>query len=325
MEPKMHILKNEYLEVHISNFGATLTRMITRDKNGKEVDILLGLEKAEDYALPAYQSTGAYLGAVIGRYGNRIAGGKFTIDGEEFQLAVNNGPNHLHGGLCGFDKKLWHVTEYTENRISMGYISADGEENYPGTLSVEANFSLEAKELRITYEAICSRKCYVNLTHHPYFNLNPEAEQIGDLKLKLYTDRYLKTDADLIPDGTFVQAADAYNFIEPRPLNENIDRYGGLDDCYIFADDGKIKKLAELWCEENGIGLYVSSDYPGLQVYTGRYLDVPDAKNGVHYGAFAGVALEAQFWPDSPNHPEFPSTLLLPEEKYRKTIIYGLM
>lgn len=325
MEPQMYILKNENLEVHLSDYGATITRMITRDNKGKEVDILLGLENVKDYALPAYQASGAYLGAIIGRYANRIAGGQFEIDGVEYHLAVNNGPNHLHGGLSGFDKKNWKVADHTDTHISMFYDSACGEENYPGTLAVRVDFVLENKELKITYHALSGRKCYVNLTHHPYFNLNPEKKHIGDLKLKLYTDRYLKTDEDLIPDGTFVQAADGYNFTEFCSLRENIDKYGGLDDCYIFDNNGKVKKLAELICEDNGIGLYVCSDYPGLQVYTGRYLDVSGTRGGGHYGAFAGVALEPQFWPDSPHHPEFPSTLLMPDEEYVKTIIYGLV
>jgi len=324
MEPKIYILKNEGLEVHVSDFGATLVRMIVADKKGRDVDVLLGMEQAADYTTPAYCSGGAYLGAVIGRYGNRIAGGRFELEGKVYSLAVNNGSNHLHGGICGFDKRMWTVTACSAQSLRMRYISPDGEEGYPGKLTAEVHFSLEGKALRIGYYAVCDRHCFVNLTHHPYFNLDPEAMDIRDHELKLTTDRYLHTN-DLIPDGRFVTAAGDYNFLLSRPLKGVIDHCGGLDDCYVFCPEGRIVRMAELSCPKTGLTLYVDSDYPGLQVYTGRFLEVRHAKGGAHYGAFAGVALEAQFWPDSPHHPEFPSALLAPGEEYRKTTIYGFM
>ena len=296
MKPQIYILKNTHLEVHISTLGATLTRMLTKDLQGKVVDVLLGMEKAEDYESPEYIASGAYLGAIIGRYGNRIARGRFEIDGVKYQLAIN-------GGLCGFDKKIWNVGQAGTDSLTLTYCSPDGEEAYPGTLQVKVGFSLQEKALRIDYEAVTDKKCFVNLTHHPYFNLNPEAADIKRHTLKLYTDRYLKTD-DLIPDGTF-------------------GNQGGLDDCFVFNNSGKLIRMAELFDDQTGIKLYVCSDYPGVQVYTGKFLNVKQAKDGKQYGPYAGVALEAQFWPDSPNHPEFPSTLLVPGEIYRKTTIYG--
>lgn len=322
MEPAIYILKNDVLEVHISTLGATITRMITRDKAGKPVDVILGMEMARDYETPEYVQSGAYLGAGIGRYANRIAGGKFSIDGQEYRLAVNNGPNHLHGGLCGFDRKIWEVVETTPASLEVRYLSPDGEENYPGNLMVHIRFEVEGKELKIKYQAGTDRKCYVNLTHHPYFNLNPAENDIKTHKLKLYTDKYLKTN-DLIPDGSILTAEGEDNFCEGRLLKAIIEKRGGLDDCFVFRNEGKIVKQAELSSDASGIKLYVCSDYPGLQVYTGRYLDVNNAKGGKHYGAYAGVALEAQFWPDSPHHPGFPSTLLLPGESYSKTTIFG--
>ena len=154
------------------------------------------------------------------------------------------------------------------------------------------------------------------------FNLNPEAADIKRHTLKLYTDRYLKTD-DLIPDGTFVTATGDYDFTSPASLQGVIGNQGGLDDCFVFNNSGKLIRMAELFDDQTGIKLYVCSDYPGVQVYTGKFLNVKQAKDGKQYGPYAGVALEAQFWPDSPNHPEFPSTLLVPGEIYRKTTIYG--
>lgn len=324
MKPEIYILKNDELEVHISDLGATLTRMITKDALGKAVDVLLGFEHAADYESPEYLANGAYLGSGIGRFGNRIAKGKFTLDGKEYHLAVNNGVNHLHGGLCGFDKQMWTVIERGEASLALRYISLDGEEGYPGTLTVDIRFTVKGKELRIDYKAVTDRNCYVNLTHHPYFNLNPLGADIKDHSLKLYTDKYLKTN-DLIPDGTFLTATGDYNFMTPRKLKGVIENCGGLDDCYVFNNAEKIMRLAELSDEESGVRLYVCSDYPGLQVYTGRYLDVKKAKGGKNYGAFAGVALEAQFWPDSPHQSKFPSTLLVPGEEYRKATIYGFM
>ena len=322
MEPEICILKSEELEVHLSTLGATIVRMIVPGKRGKAVDVVLGMEKAEDYATSDYVNGGAYLGAVVGRYANRIAGGEFSIDGQDYHLAVNNGANHLHGGVCGFDKKIWSVRERTDSLLALHYFSPDGEEHYPGNLDVDVRFEVKGKELQIHYEASTDRRCPVNLTHHPYFNLNPECADVKELRLKLYTDKYLKTH-DLIPDGDFVQVAGHFDFTDFRSLREVIEQDGGLDDCFVFAPDGKVVRQAELVSEESGVKMYVCSDYPGLQVYTGRYLDVKHAKGGRNYGAYAGVALEAQYWPDSPNHPAFPSTLLEPGQVYRKTTIYG--
>ena len=322
MKPEIYILKNDVLEVHISTWGATICRMIVKNERGEAIDTILGMEHAEDYLSPEYVEAGAYLGAAIGRYGNRIAGGQFVLNGKTYQLAVNNGPNHLHGGICGFDKKIWTVTSSQATTLSLRYISPDGEENYPGTLTVDIYFEVIGKELRMTYKAVTDKDCYVNLTHHPYFNLDSEGTDIKKHVLKLYTNKYLQTD-DLIPDGTFLQGEGAYDFTEPRSLSEVISQYGGLDDCFIFDNAGKVIRQAELFCEKSAITLYVCSDYPGLQVYTGRYLNVAHAKGGKHYGEYAGIALEAQFWPDSPNHAAFPSTLLVPGKAYHKTTIYG--
>ncbi len=322
MNPEVYILKNENLEVHISTLGATICHLVTLNSAGKPVDVVLGMEKTEDYCSPAYVASGAYLGAGIGRYANRIANGRFTLDDKVYGLAVNNGPNHLHGGICGFDKKIWEVKEYAAESLRLHYVSPDGEENYPGTLTVDIAFEVSGKELKIHYQASTDKPCFVNLTHHPYFNLDPEGVDVQDHCLKLFTHQYLRTE-DLIPDGSLVEMTGNYDFTSPRPLRGVIEHCGGLDDCFIFPDDKKLRRQAELYCEKSGIRMYVCSDYPGLQVYTGRYLNVVGARGGQHYGAYAGVALEAQFWPDSPNHPDFPSTLLRPGEKYERSTVFG--
>lgn len=319
---EIYTLKSKYLEVHISRWGATIIRMFVPDKNGNLVDVLLGMENAEDYMTSEYAASGAYLGAGIGRYANRIAGGVFLLDGVKYQLAVNNDANHLHGGICGFDKKLWDIVTYDGKSLTLGYCSPDGEEEYPGNLNVKITFAVDDRELKIHYHATTDKNCYVNLTHHPYFNLNPECQDIKSHLLKLYTNQFLKTN-DLIPDGSFVLAEGDYDFTNPRALCHVIDNQGGLDDCFVFNQPGKMKRMAELASKETGIKMYVCSDYPGLQIYTGRYLNIQGAKKGRNYGPYAGVALEAQYFPDSPNHLEFPSTLLKPGEEYSKNIVFG--
>ncbi len=319
---EVYTLKSDLLEVNVSTWGATMTRMIVPDKNGCPVDVLLGMERGEDYITPEYVASGAYLGAGIGRYANRIAGGIFVLDGVRHQLAVNSGNNHLHGGNCGFDQKLWNVIAYDEQSLTLGYCSPDGEEGYPGTLNVKITFAVTGKELKIHYYATTDKNCYVNLTHHPYFNLNPVCNDIKSHLLKLNTNRFLKTN-DLIPDGSLIQTKEDYDFTNPKPLRDVINHQGGLDNCFVFNQSEGMVRMAELACIETGIKMYVCSDYPGLQIYTGHYLNVHNAKGGRDYGPYAGVALEAQYFPDSPNHLEFPSTLLRVGEEYSKNIVFG--
>ena len=322
-EKEVFILENKYMEVHIAAYGATLQRIVVKGSGKLRKDVLLGLERAEDYETAGYAATGAYLGALVGRYANRIAGGQFAIDGQEYQLAINNGRNHLHGGICGFDKKRWKPVAYDGSKsLTLRYDSPDGEEGYPGNLQASVCFQLDMRELRIQYRATCDKPCYVNLTHHPYFNLEGEGDIRGHV-LKLYSGHYLRTE-DLIPDGTLAEAkGTACDFTMPHVLERVIEERGGLDDCFVFGGTGMVKRMAGLSDSRASIVLFVASDYPGLQVYTGRYLDVPGGRDGQHYGAYAGVALEPQFYPDSPHHPEFPSALLQPGEEYAHEITYS--
>ena len=227
------------------------------------------------------------------------------------------------GGICGFDKKRWKPVAYDGSKsLTLRYDSPDGEEGYPGNLQASVCFQLDMRELRIQYRATCDKPCYVNLTHHPYFNLEGEGDIRGHV-LKLYSGHYLRTE-DLIPDGTLAEAkGTACDFTMPHVLERVIEERGGLDDCFVFGGTGMVKRMAGLSDSRASIVLFVASDYPGLQVYTGRYLDVPGGRDGQHYGAYAGVALEPQFYPDSPHHPEFPSALLLPGEEYAHEITYS--
>ena len=316
------ILKNAELEVRISSLGATLTHMITKDRSGKPVDVLLGFDAPEMYASEEYLSDYPYLGATIGRYGNRIGNARFTIDGHEYLLSANEAPKQLHGGFSGFDKKEWTVAERSGNSITFRYVSEDGEEGFPGKLTVEVKYTLESKDLRIDYKAETDKPTHVNLTHHPYFNLDMAASDVKGHTLKLYTDKYLQTQ-DMVPDGTILKATGNFKFREPQRLADVIEKEDGLDHCFVYDNSDEIVKMAELCSPESGIRLSVHSNSPGLQVYTGKYLNVGHGKGGRHYGAFSGVALEAQFWPDSPNRVTFPSTLLRPNDIYSKTTIYS--
>lgn len=322
MKIEKYILKSKGLEVWISALGATITRMVTKDKDNNPVDVVLGFDTPEEYCSEEYLADYPYLGSTIGRYGNRIGGARFTIDGETYALTANEGENQLHGGRYGFDRKMWTLRTRTENSVVLVYVSADGEEGYPGKLTVEVTFTVEGKELRIGHRAFTDKPTHVSITHHPYFNLNPAAPDIKGHTLKMYSNRYLQTDRS-IPTGVTVDAAGDFNFETPARLEGVIDNQDGLDHCYVFEPGKGVVKMAEVACGENGLKLTVSSDYPGVQVYTGKYLQVKEAKGGKNYGAFAGVALEAQFWPDSPNHADFPSTLLVPGQEYRKTIVYS--
>lgn len=316
------VLKNTDLEVHITNLGATITHMITKDKNGKPVDVILGFDKPESYDTAAYLSNYPYLGAAIGRYANRIAKGSFELDGKTYTLPRNNGENALHGGNSGFDRKIWTVLDSSATTLTLQYVSEDGEEGFPGKLTVEISFKLEGKDFLIHYKATGNKNTPVNLTHHPYFNLTPAEADIKEHELKLFTDKYLESE-ELIPTEKIIKASGDYKFRDYNRLGNVIEHHDGLDDCYVFDYTNEIVKMAELYAPASGIRLTVFSNYPGLQVYTGKYLDVTNAKGGKHYGPFAGVALEAQFWPDSPNHPGFPSTILKAGEVYDKTTVFS--
>lgn len=321
---KEYVLKNTQLEVHVVNLGGTLSKIITSDINGQPVDVLLGFNSPEKYNSEDYLSDYPYLGATIGRYGNRIGGAAFSIHGQIYSLARNSGQHQLHGGASGFDRKYWDLVKQTETTLCLRYISEDGEEGFPGQLTVEVTYTLEGKDLRIDYDAVTDKTTHVSLTHHPYFNLNPKESDVRGHILTLYSNRYLKTN-DMIPDGHIVDASGDYNFQEGRRLGDIIANHDGLDHCYVFSSSPEMTKMAKLFSPQSGITLSVYSDYPGIQVYTGKYLHVAEGKEGRTYGSFSGVALEAQYFPDSPNHPEFPSTLLEPGQKYRKTTIYSFM
>jgi aldose 1-epimerase len=318
------------VRVAITNYGGIVVSLFTPDRNGNPGDIVLGFERLEDY-LKGHP----YFGAIIGRYGNRIAKGRFTLDGVEYKLAQNNGENHLHGGLVGFDKKVWKARDFVDaegQHLELRYTSPDGEEGYPGNLDVTVTYSLnEQNQLRIDYVATTDKPTVVNLTNHSYFNLAGEGDILGHL-LRLNADYFTPVDAGLIPTGELRPVKGTpFDFTEPTPIGARIEqddeqlRYGrGYDHNFVLrGGGGSLAEAAEVYEPKTGRVLRVLTTEPGMQFYTGNFLDgTLRGKYGRVYHRRTGFCLETQHFPDSPNKPHFPTTVLRPGQTYRSTTIY---
>lgn len=331
-EAQLYRFKNANgMEVRITNYGGIITHLFTPDKSGNLNDITLGFDSLEQYlAQPPY------FGALIGRYGNRIAKGKFSIGEEEYILAVNNGQNHLHGGIKGFDKVLWNAKVVEkENAIGLllTYLSPDGEEGYPGNLSIQVHYWINNEnELTITYEATTDKTTPVNLTNHAYFNLAGVGN--GDIlnhELKIVADAFLPVDATLIPTGILrATKGTPFDFLSPTPIGASIsDTYeqiqlgGGYDHNFVLNKTGKELTLAATAYEPTtGRLMEVFTEEPGIQFYSGNFLNGTLQGKGTTYTKRTGFCLETQHFPNSPNQSDFPSTLLQPGETYRTSTVY---
>lgn len=329
MEIKKYTLKNSSgMQVECINYGGIITSILTKDKNGKLADVVLGFDSASDYQKHPEHP---YFGALIGRYGNRIAKGKFTLEGKDYKLAVNNGPNALHGGLKGFDKVFWNVEELKDkNALKLSYTSVDGEEGYPGNLDVTVIYELtESNELKIAYEATTDKATPVNLTNHSYFNLSADKNQgILDHILMINADFYTAVDKDLTPTGESLKVAGTeMDFTKPKAIGKDISKVkegGGFDHNYIINKADRALKLAATLHEpKSGRYMEVLTTEPGIQFYSGNFLDGKlMGKKGDAYKKNDGLCLETQHFPDSPNHKNFPSTILRPGEKYQSQTVY---
>lgn len=316
--------------VTLSEIGAGIVSIIVPDKDGKLADVVLGYEKPESYF-----GDGPFLGKVPGRFANRIALGKFTLNGKEYNLPVNCGPNHLHGGPEGFSNKVWD-SRIVGDAVEFMYFSEDGEQGYPGNLKVVAHYEWsEDNELKLSFTGECDADTFINLTNHVYFNLNGEGNGniLGHI-LKLNCSEYLPTDDTQIPLGDSEPVAGTpMDFVNPKPIGRDIRadfeplKIGsGYDHCWVIdgAEPGQLQACAKLWSEESGRLVEIFTTQPGLQVYTGNWLaGCPVGKNGHIYQNNDGVALECQHFPDSPNKPEYPTTLLRPGEVYEEAIIFA--
>nr|WP_245564915.1 aldose epimerase family protein [Spirosoma panaciterrae] len=317
--------------VKITNYGGYIVSIATPDKSGKLDDVTLGVPTFADYI----KGTPS-LGPIIGRYGNRIANGKFTLDGQEYTLAQNNNGNHIHGGPTGFDKRLWKATpqDGAEPAVRLEYMAKDGEEGYPGNLAVTVTYTLQKDNgLRIDYKASTDKPTVFNPTNHTYFNLSGMKHDVMNHVLMVAANTVLATDPKQIPTGEILPVAGTpFDFTKPTPLGERINdttnvqiKYGkGYDHCWVFTDQSKKLKLgATLYDPATGRFMETFTTEPAVQVYTANNLNGKlQNKDGVPLSRRFGVCLETQHFPDSPNHSNFPSTVLRPGETFNSTTVY---
>ena len=320
------------MTVRITNYGGIVQMLTAPDKNGKYEDVVLGYD-----SLKSYIEATPYFGAIVGRYGNRIADGKFTLDGVEYTLPQNNGKNHLHGGIKGFDKVVWHATPIKNDdavKLKLDYLSKDGEEGYPGNLKVSVIYTLtDDNALKIEYHATTDKKTVLNLTNHSYFNLTADfTNKILDHELWLNCNKYIPIDSTAIPLGSVESVTGTpFDFTKPKKigkdiLDDNLQLKNGIgyDHCMVFTNcDGTVKLQATVYDEQSGRLMEVYTDQPAVQFYVGNYLDGTNiGKGNIPYKYRTGLCLETEHYPDSPNQPQFPSTVLEPGEEYSTTTIY---
>jgi aldose 1-epimerase len=319
------------MEIAITNFGGILVSVKVPDRNGKVADVVLGYD-----SLDGYVKDKSYFGALIGRYGNRIAKGKFSIDGTTYTLAQNNGPNSLHGGTKGFNKMVWTAKEVSAKdgaALQLNYLSKDGEEGYPGNLKVQVVYTLtDANEIKIEYTAATDKKTVLNLTNHSYFNLAGQGS--GDIlghELQLQADKFTPVDATLIPTGELRDVSGTpFDFRNKTAIgarikddDEQLKLGNGYDHNFVLRHSGELAPAARVVEPSSGRVLEVSTMEPGIQFYSGNFLDGSAiGKGGKPITFRTGFCLETQHFPDSPNHPEFPSTLLNPGQRYHTVTVY---
>jgi aldose 1-epimerase len=310
--------------IRIINYGGIITHIITPDSKGQQDDVVLGFDNLADYLAPH-----PYFGAIIGRYANRIGNASFTLDGKTYKLAVNNGPNHLHGGIKGFDKKVWlAVKNFTNEFVSvkLAIESPDGEESYPGNLMVEVEYILNNQnELVINYSAQTDKKTHINLTNHSYFNLNGGQSSIHDHILQIDSDHITENDETQIPTGKLLNVKNtAFDFREPKKIGKDIHSVApGYDHNFVLnGNAGHLRKCAHVEDPKTGRTLEVLTTAPGVQLYTTNHTPGVTGKNGKVYQVHGAFCLETQHYPDSPNKQNFPSTVLNPGDTYLQTTIY---
>lgn len=323
------------MRIKITNYGGIVVSLEVPDRNGKWADVVLGYDRLEDYL-----KNNPYFGCIIGRYGNRIAKGKFTLDGETYSLACNNPPNHLHGGNVGFDKVLWNAEPFLNEKgpgLRLTYKSPDGEEGYPGNLDVTVVYTLTPDNgLLIEYTATTDKPTIVNLTNHSYFNLSGMASPtILDHVLWIDADSFTPVDSTLIPAGKLQSVSGtALDFRKPTKIGERIEakeiqiQYGqGYDHNFVLNGEmGTFRLVSTVSEPGSGRKMEVWTTEPGLQFYSGNFLDGSiRGKKGIVYGHRSGFCLETQHFPDSPNRPEFPSTVLRPGEIYQTKTMYRFL
>ena len=327
---EIYTLKDGQTEARITSYGAILVSLKTPDRSGQIADIVLGYDSLDGYT----GGNKAFFGAIAGRYANRIAHGTFTLDGKTYSVPKNDGENSLHGGTRGFDKMLWQ-TRQIPNGVELSYVSKDGEMGYPGTLTVVVRYTLTGNTLRIEYSATSDADTVLNITNHSYFNLAGQGK--GDILghvLKLNASKFTPVDKTLIPTGELAPVASTpFDFLKPTVIGQRINedneqlKFGkGYDHNWVLNKAGDtLAEAAEVYESGSGRVLQVWTTQPGVQFYTGNFLDgTITGKNGNVYGLRSGFCLETQHFPDSPNHPNFPSTVLKKGNRFHSVTEFRL-
>jgi aldose 1-epimerase len=322
----LYTLKAGELSLSLSSLGASLTSLVVPSRSHGKADVLLGYS-----CLDAYIHNIPYFGVTIGRFGNRIRGGRFSLRGTEYVLSQNEGPHTLHGGRRGFDKRLWKSDAYEDRDgvfVRFELTSPDGDEGFPGTCKAVVCYGLtKTNEVIADYQAQVDAPCPVNLTNHAYFNLAGEGN--GDIlshEVAIYADAYVQIDASLIPTGELVPLAGGpYDFRKPKPIKQDFDAVpGGYDHCFALQGEaGKLRPCAEVYEGSSGRTLRVFTTQPGVQFYTGNQIGVVPGKVGSVYTRYSGLCLETQHFPDTPNQPRFPQAIYGPERDYHEKALFA--
>jgi aldose 1-epimerase len=332
MSVEIYTLKNDKIEVQVMTYGADVISLKVPDRTGKVQDVVLGFDDPAGYYENAHSKGAAFFGPIVGRYANRIAHARFSLDGKEYGLTRNNGDNTLHGGPGGFHNRNW-TGKVIPDGVELKYLSRDGEEGYPGNLSVTVRYTLNGSDLKIDYLATTDKPTVLNLTNHSYFNLSGQGQgTILAEQLKLNASRFTPVDSGLIPTGELKSVAGTpFDFRKPHSIGERINadddqiRLGhGYDHNFVIDGGGKgLVEAAEVYDPASGRVLTVLTTEPGVQLYTSNFLDGSiKGKGGVAYPRNAALCLETQHFPDSPNHPAFPTTVLKPGGEFHSTTIF---
>ena len=331
-QTNLFFLKNHSgMEAAITNYGGRLVSLLVPDKDGKLTDVVVGFESVQDYE----KSTEPYFGATIGRFGNRIAKGKFTLDGKEYTLFTNNGANTLHGGKKGYQAVVWDAKQLNDSTLELTYLSKDMEEGFPGNLNVKVTYSLTVDNgFKCEYEATTDKKTVVNLTNHAFFNLNGEGSgSVLNHAVQIYADKYTPVDTGLIPTGKLASVVGTpFDFTKPTTIgerieanNEQLNNGKGYDHNFVL-NGTKVNGLnhaATVTGDKSGIVMNVYTEEPGLQFYSGNFMQSKNTFKGGSKDDFrTAFAMETQHFPDSPNQPAFPSTVLRPGDVYKSTSLY---
>lgn len=317
--------------VKIFNYGTIINKFIVKNAKGENQDIVLGFDTFDQYLSDDYLAKYPYIGAIIGRYANRIKDGKFEVESYEYQLEKNNGEDCLHGGKVGFDRKVWDVIEVAEQpnaSVTFQYFSFDGEENFPGDLVVQLKFELtNNNELILTYHADTDEATPVNLTHHSYFNLSANGEKITDHHHQMFASNYLEQDANSVVTGKLLPVEGTHHdFRSGKKIGEGWDAALGYDQSYVLDKNyGDLTLTSKTKSADSGLSLLVYSTEPVAHFYTAKYLSVKNGKGGKDYEEFDGFCVETQHHPNAINIPHFPNTVLQPDENYSQTTIYKII